>query len=132
MVAAQRMSDAIAWYHRTRNPTAPGGKNPGSSCSCPGPCEHGGNKIRAYVDDYIPIFPRSLSEFLWEQLLTLVSELGLPTSSTPGHLVPPTQVFTGLGWMFNLVENTVAVPADKVDKALLLVDLWTHKYEATA
>ena len=131
MVAAQRMSEAIAWVYRTRLPVAPGKENPRRSCTCPDICKCGGNRIKPYVDDFLEMFPRSLAIYLWNLLLDLVQELGLPLSSTPGHVVPPSQQFLGLGWAFDLATNTVAVPEDKLVELQEILGSWEHRCNAS-
>jgi hypothetical protein len=130
MVAAQRKSEGVAWSFRTKIPPAPGVVNSGENCHCLGPCSCGDNKLRPYVDDFIGACPARLANHLWSSFLDLLDGLGLRPSETPGHVCPPATTFIGLGIQFDLVANTIAIPAEKLADILNLLRLWTHKLEA--
>jgi hypothetical protein len=130
MVAAQRMADALAWIFRTQLPPAPGAVNSGINCSCAAPCGCGDNNLLPYVDDFIGICPERLGDFLWLSLLRLLSDLGLRPSSTPGHLVPPSSVFIGLGIQFDIEANTISIPPHKLQEIMDVLLAWRFKLEA--
>jgi hypothetical protein len=130
MVAAQRLADAIAWIFRTQLPPEPGVINSGINCRCSGPCGCGDNILFPYVDDFIGVCPERLGDFLWLSLLKLLSELGLRPSATPGHLVPPCRIFTGLGIQFDICANTISIPAPKLGEIAALLQFWHFKLEA--
>ena len=131
MVAAQRLSDGLCWIYRTKVPPSPGAVNSGQDCSCPGPCSCGSNSMVDYVDDFISICPQSHAEHLWKSFSDLLQQLGLKPSLTPGHLVPPSTTFVGLGILFNLDDNTISVPSEKLAATRELILLWLHKLEAS-
>ena len=114
MVGAQRMSEALAWFFRTR--VSPDGVHPnyGLQCQCQSRCKCGDNELLPYVDDFIGVAPASQAHRLWDLLLHLVSWLGLKPSSTPGHLCPPSNIFVGLGVQFDLEKNTASLPPEKL------------------
>ena len=131
MVGAQRTSDGLAWFFRTK--VSPDGmrQNSGVSCACQQRCRCGDNTCQAYVDDFIAIVPKSSAWHLWNSFLSVLDSLGLSPSSTPGHLSPPSNEFVGLGVLFNLANNTASIPPDKVAKTLLLIETWMGKSEAS-
>ena len=121
MLGSQRASNSISWMYRTKIPPYPGGKNSGLECSCPGVCSCGDNSMEAYVDDFITILPERFAMFLWNAFVALLSRLGLQPSSTPGHVCPPCNTFTALGIQFNLAENTISLPPEKLEKTIHLL-----------
>ena len=131
MLGSQRGSNAICWMFRTKLPPAPGLVNAGFSCECSSDCLCGDNQMVAYVDDLIAICPESLAGFLWNQFLNLIGRLGLQPSSTVGHICPPSAVFTALGVEFDLDNNTVRLPREKLQACIKLLDSWVHRHLAT-
>ena len=131
MVAAQRLSDAICWIFRTQIPPSPDVANSGQDCRCSGPCDCGSNSMVDYVDDFIAIVPEETAQHLWDCFSNLISELGLRPSLTPGHLVPPSTSFIGLGILFDLDNNTLSIPPEKLAATLQIITLWLRKLEAS-
>jgi hypothetical protein len=84
-----------------------------------------------YVDDFIGICPEHLANFLWDLLLDLLAKLGVKPSSTPGHLVPPSAQFIGLGVHFDLDSNVISIPTVKLEDLLLVLDKWSCKTRAS-
>ena len=88
-------------------------------------------EIWNYIDDFIGITPEFLAQNLWGKLQSLVVELGLLPSATPGHLVKPTDCFIGLGIEFNLSLNLRRIPDNKMERANLLLSDWKYKSRAS-
>jgi hypothetical protein len=130
MVAAQRMSEAVAWFFRSHVPPAPGVVNAGVGCCCSGPCSCGDNRMRPYVDDFICVCPLRFANHLWNAFLQMLERLGLMPSETAGHVCPPATTFVGLGILFNLENNTISIPPEKLKDVLNLLRLWKFKLEA--
>ena len=84
-----------------------------------------------YVDDFISICPQRHAQHLWQSFSDLLRKLGLKPSLTPGHLVPPSTKFVGLGILFDLEENTISVPPEKLEATKDLIQLWLRKLEAS-
>jgi hypothetical protein len=84
-----------------------------------------------YVDDFIGICPEHLADFLWKLLLDLLDQLGVKPSSTPGHLVPPSAQFVGLGVHFDLDSNIISIPLAKLEDLLLVLHNWSFKTRAS-
>jgi hypothetical protein len=84
-----------------------------------------------YIDDFIGITPDFLAQKQWDKLKSLVIDLGLQPSATPGHLVKPTECFIGLGIEFNLSLNLRRIPDDKLERANMLLSEWKLKTSAT-
>lgn len=92
-------------------------------------CRCGDNPVVAYVDDFIGACRKRDAHFLWSSFLDLLSELGLQPSETDGHLCPPALQVVGLGILIDLANNTLSVPANKLEKAILLLQDWaSYKY----
>ena len=88
-------------------------------------------EIWNYIDDFIGISTEKLAPYQWERLQNLVISLGLKVSETPGHLVPPTECFTGLGIEFNIPLNLRRIPTEKLKKAKALLAEWKEKTDAS-
>ena len=131
MLGAQRSSDGLAWAVRTQLPPSPGKENSGRFCHCPDKCQCGDNRTMAYVDDFIGAYKKADSEFLWNSFLHLLSELGLKPSEIKGHLCPPAEKIIGLGVLIDLQENTLAVPTDKLESTIYLLQDWVARTEAS-
>ena len=131
MQAAQRTSWAVAWILRTQVPPGPGQINSGINCNCPHHCGCGDVEALPYVDDTIVIAPKSFINFIFSMFQAIVFKLGLALSRTPGHVVPPTSVCVGLGVEFNLLNNTVSLPEEKLSAILILLWFWLDKTEAS-
>jgi hypothetical protein len=80
-----------------------------------------------YVDDFIALCPEHLASFLWDAFLDLLRHLGLQPSQTPGHLVPPSAQFVGLGVHFDIDNNTISIPVEKLEDLVILLDQWAFK-----
>ena len=131
MYGSQRSSDALAWMVRTKLSPAPGLPNKGSSCRCVARCQCGSNRVIAYVDDFIGACPVSQANHIWNTFLELLDKLGLKPSETKGHLCPPSHEITALGILVNLQENTLSIPPDKLQKAIVLLQDWVNRSMAT-
>ena len=131
MIGAQRTSEGLAWYFRSKVSPDGSRQSSGMSCSCLQKCRCGNNSCIPYVDNFIVIAPKSSAWYLWNSFLAALDSLGLAPSSTPGHLSPPANEFVGLGVLFNLAKNTASLPAEKVSKTRKLIDLWMEKTDAS-
>ena len=105
MYGAQRSSDGLAWYYRTKVSPDRVRRNSGESCKCLQKCLCGDNRCLTYGDNFICVAPSSTSWYLWDSFLKVLDSLGLAPSSTPGHLSPPASVFIRLWVEFDLVKN---------------------------
>ena len=125
--AAQRQSEALSWFYRTQVPPSPCEENKGRNCNCLQKCQCGDNEMCAYIDDFLSIVPEENSEYLWDYFTrNVVEKSGLQLSKTLGHLCPPSDVFTGLGIVFDLVKNEARIPEEKLEKIEMLVQRWSH------
>ena len=131
MLGAQRTSNAIAWMFRTQLPPGPGLKNSGRNCSCSDDCSCGDNRLLPYVDDLIAVVPKSRAMYLFNMLLAVLSHLGLQPSTTPGHVVPPSETVVALGVLFDLSNNTISVPDGKLKEIRDLLQFWLYKHNAS-
>lgn len=131
MLGAQRSSNAVSWNFRTQIPPSPHSSNSGLSCECRSDCFCGDNECIAYVDDLLAVAPAEFAEFLFSSLIALIKKLGLQPSTSTGHIVPPSDVCIGLGVEFDLVRNTVSLPAAKLASTLELLHQWIHRSQAT-
>jgi hypothetical protein len=130
-LGSQRGSEAIGWIYRTQVPPYPHCQNSGVSCACPGPCEHGDNECKPYVDDLICVAAEDQAFYLFNMLLAVIDQLGLKPSTTPGHLVPPSEVCIGLGIEFDLAKNTVSLPMAKLEDTIRFITIWLEWTVAT-
>ena len=130
-LAAQRTSWAVCHLFRTKVPPHPGSFNSGSSCHCPSHCSCGDNDAQAYIDDTISIVPECLAEHLFESFLDLCKRLGLAISQTPGHVFPPSSQCVALGILFDLENNTISLPKEKLAAILDLLARWLSRSHAT-
>ena len=131
MGPAQKMSEALAWYFRTKVPPDGFSPNSGLSCVCLQKCSCGDNYLVPYVDDLGGIALEKNADYLWNTLLDTINSLGLSPSATPGHLCPPSSSFVFLGVLFDLDKNTISIPPEKLQKISLLVLSWMDKTEAS-
>ena len=84
-----------------------------------------------YIDDLIGISPDFLADLQWTRLQELLKHLGFKLSTTPGHLVPPSECFTALGIEFNIPVNLVRIPINKLEKGAELLNQWHGKEYAS-
>ena len=130
-LAAQRVMWSIIWLFRTRISPAPGVQNSGFDCECPSHCECGDNTPTGYIDDSIVVCPESLASYQFEAFIQMCRNLGLRISSSPGHVSPPASKCVALGILYDLEENTVSLPAEKLSALLDLINDWLAKSRAT-
>ena len=130
-LCAQRTMYAIVWLFRTQVEPAPGVQNSGFNCCCPTHCDCGDNCPTGYIDDSIVICPESLASYQFEAFIRLCQTLGLRISSSPGHVSPPAANCIALGLLYNLDDNTVSLPAPKLQALLDLIDEWLAKKRAS-
>ena len=128
---AQRIMWAILWVFRTRINPQPNVRNSGFNCSCSTHCQCGDITCAGYVDDTIGIAPLAIAQYQYEAFLQLCHNLGLRLSKSAGHLSPPDTQCVALGLLFNLENNTVSMPADKLKALLELLESWFDKTYAT-
>ena len=131
MGPAQKLSEALAWFFRTKIPRDGVTPNSGLSCICDRKCDCGDNNLVPYVDDLGGVSLEKDADYLWSALLDSINGLGLAPSATPGHLSPPSTSFVFLGVLFDLEKNTIAIPTEKLQKISLLLASWLGKSEAT-
>ena len=124
VLGAQRASYAIAWIYRTQVSPSPGVENSGINCRCTAACSCGDNSCLPYIDDLICTATEDQADHLYNSLLAIIKDLGLQPSTTPGHLVPPTEVCTALGIQFNLMLNIISIPAEKIAECQELICVW--------
>ena len=130
-LAAQRVMWSVIWLFRTRIEPAPGVQNSGFACSCPSHCECGDNAPAGYIDDSIVISPQSLASYQFGAFIQLCKNLGLRISSSPGHVSPPASKCVALGILYNLEDNTVSLPPEKVTALLDIIDDWLARTRST-
>ena len=75
MLGSQRASDGLAWIFRTQLSPSPGAPNTGANCHCDSKCGCGDNQCIAYVDDFIAACRQTDATFLWNEFLSLLSNL---------------------------------------------------------
>ena len=122
---------AVLWIFRTRINPAPGVENSGIYCACTFHCKCGDIKCCGYVDDTLCIAPASRAQHQYNAYLDLCKNLGLRLSQSPGHLSPPANSCVALGLLYNLEDNTVSLPPDKLASLLSTLELWLAKRHAT-
>ena len=129
-LAAQRTSWAVCWIFRTQISPAPGSINSGLGCSCSSHCQCGENDAQAYIDDSICLVPESLAQHQFQEFMDLCRKLGLAISKTPGHVFPPSEQCVALGILFNLEDNTISLPEDKLRALLDIIHDWLAQTRA--
>ena len=72
----------------------------------------GGVTLHCYIDDYIGVLPRDKAQNAFEQLCTLLRELGLPMNLE--KLTPPTKCLTCLGIEVDVDRNVMRIQPDKL------------------
>ena len=82
--AFQLCSDTIAYMMKTRGVT-----------------------LHCYIDDYIAVLPRDRAQNAFEQLCTLLEELGLPMNLE--QLTSPTKCLTCLGIEIDIDKNVMRI-----------------------
>lgn len=130
-LCSQRASNAIAWIFRTQVEPRPGVPNSGRFCCCRDDCDCGDLVCRPYVDDLSVAAPEDVAHYLFGMLLAIIKTLGLQASKTPGNIVPPTEIAVVLGVQYNLVDNTVSLPPEKLADTISLLFIWLGKDTAT-
>ena len=75
--------------------------------------------------------PEGLATYLFEAFITLARYLGFTISETPGHVSPPSAQCVALGILFDLDNNRVSLPEEKIRDLLQLLDDWSHREQAT-
>ena len=128
---AQRFMWAILWIFRTRINPEPGVHNSGIYCKCTSHCDCGDITACGYVDDTIGIGPSSIVDHQFNAFLELCRNLGLKLSQSPGHISPPGTTCVALGLLYNLEDNTVSMPSDKLASLLEMLESWLSKKYAT-
>ena len=71
----------------------------------------------AYIDDYILISPEKDAQCHFQRLVSLLTELGLP--SNPDKQTSPCRKFTCLGIQIDLDANTLNIHPDKLQSIYL-------------
>ena len=128
---AQRVMWAVLWVYRTHINPQPNVRNSGFNCSCPSHCDCGDLTCAGYVDDTIGIAPLAIAQFQFQAFIELCHNLGLRLSKSAGHISPPASTCTALGLLYDLDNNTVSMPPDKLQSLLDLLDSWLNKTYAT-
>ena len=100
---AQRVSDAVALIHRSISP----------------------GHMEPYVDDFDGIVTSSLSAKAHRAFHLLLHKLGLLT--TPEKSISPTHQAIFLGLLYNLLEYTLTLPPEKVQRVLVIIEEWLQK-----
>ena len=83
------------------------------------------------MDDLASAATEDSAFHLFNALLGIIRSLGLQPSTTPGNIVPPAEIATILGVEYNLKENTVSLPPDKLADVLELLQVWQDRSSAT-
>jgi hypothetical protein len=130
-LGSQRSSNAISWAFRTQVPPSPGTVNSGLSCHCSSDCGCGSNNCAPYVDDLAVAATEESAPFLFAMLLAIIRTLGFQPSTTPGNITPPSEVAVVLGVEYNLILNTVSLPAAKLVDLIELLQSWLDCAQAT-
>ena len=73
-------------------------------------------KLHCYIDDYVAVLPRSKADNVFQNLCTLLSELGLPLNLA--KLTAPSKTVTYLGIDIDVNNSTLSIPQAKLSEIL--------------
>jgi hypothetical protein len=76
------------------------------------------------VDDCICLAVEDQAEYLFQEFMALVSRLTLRPSQTPGHICEPAFICVALGVEYDLLNNVVSLPPEKLQDIVQLVNMW--------
>ena len=107
------------------------GHNYDLSHGCLSPCSCGDNFCPAKVDHFLGVVPELHARHIWSQMLGVLDELSPPTSATLGHLSLPSIKLVALGIQFDLDDNTVSLPEDKLHDIIEILHSWKLRDRAT-
>ena len=130
-LCAQRVMWSVLWIFRTKIDPEPGVRNSGIFCSCPTHCSCGSIKCAGYIDDTICVAPEHIAQHQYNAFIALCGKLGLRLSTSAGHMSPPATRCVALGLLYNLEDNTVSLPSEKVASMLSMLDDWIAATYAT-
>ena len=71
-----------------------------------------GVKVHPYIDNYVVVVPRSRADKAFDDLCSLLRELGLPINNA--KLIPPTTCLTCLGVQHDISSNTMSITKKKI------------------
>ena len=117
--------------YRTQPPPFQGSYNKFRGCNCSSHCDCGENYALGYIDDISGFSPEGLADDIFSSFLALAAHLGLRLSKTKGHISPPGPVCIALGLQYDVDNNTISLPEEKVVALTTLLQEWLHKPRAT-